>query len=254
MTLNYTLEGPDDAPVVVLSNSLGTTRAMWAPQMAALTARYRVLRYDTHGHGATAKHGETDLAQLGLDVIALLDHLAIPAAHFCGISMGGLTGLWLACFHPQRLLSLTVINSAARIGDEAGWRARADAVRQAGLQQIAASAPSRWFSPSFCQASPQTVADFCQQLAESSADGYADCCEALATADLREKISEISLPVLLIAGDADPVTTVADAHFMQQRIAGATVAVVSASHLSSVEAPEAVNAALMSFLGGQYAG
>lgn len=254
MELNYQIDGPDDAPVVVLSNSLGTTLTMWAPQLAALSAQYRVLRYDTHGHGATGKTGPTDLARLGQDVIALLDHLDIPAAHFCGISMGGLTGLWLACHHPQRMLSVTVINSAARIGDESGWHARAQHVRQNGLRDIAVSAPERWFSPSFCRSAPQTVSALCQQLADSSAEGYAACCDALATADLREQISRITRPVLLIAGEYDPVTTVADARFMHQRIAGSVLAVVKASHLSTIEAPATVNAALISFLGGQHAG
>lgn len=254
MELNYQIDGPDDAPVVVLSNSLGTTLAMWTPQLAALSAQYRVLRYDTHGHGATRKTGPTDLARLGQDVIALLDHLDIPTAHFCGISMGGLTGLWLACYQPQRLLSLTVINSAARIGDEAGWHARAQSVRQNGLHDIAVSAPERWFSPSFCQSAPQTVAALSQQLADASAEGYAACCDALATADLREQISCITRPVLLIAGEDDPVTTVADARFMHQHIAGSVLAVVKASHLSTIEAPAAVNAALLSFLGDHHAG
>ncbi|HCD1255218.1 TPA: 3-oxoadipate enol-lactonase [Citrobacter amalonaticus] len=254
MELNYQIDGPQDAPVVVLSNSLGTTLAMWAPQLAALSAHYRVLRYDTHGHGATAKSGPTSLARLGQDVIDLLDHLDIPSAHFCGISMGGLTGLWLACHQPQRLLSVTVINSAARIGDEAGWQARAQSVRQNGLHDIAISAPERWFSPAFCQSAPQTVAALCQQLADSSAEGYAACCDALATADLREQISAITRPALLIAGEYDPVTTVADAQFMQQRIAGSVLTVVKASHLSTIEAPVPVNAALLSFLGVQHAG
>lgn len=252
MELNYQIDGPVNAPVVVLSSSLGTTLAMWEPQMAALTARYRVLRYDTHGHGATPHSGQTSLAQLGQDVIHLLDHLDIPAAHFCGISMGGLTGLWLACYQPARMLSVTVINSAARIGDEAGWRSRAQTVRKAGLRDIAASSPQRWFSPSFYQSAPDTVAALCQQLAASNAEGYAACCEALATADLREQIGEITRPVLLIAGEHDPVTTVADARFMHQRITGSQMTVVDASHLSTIEAPDAVNAALLSFLGEQY--
>ncbi|EKJ8219075.1 3-oxoadipate enol-lactonase [Citrobacter sp. Cs237] len=254
MELNFQIEGPDNAPVVVLSNSLGTTLTMWEPQMAALTAHYRVLRYDTHGHGETRKRGETDLARLGQDVIALLDHLDIPTAHFCGISMGGLTGLWLACHQPQRMRSVTVINSAARIGNEAGWRDRAQQVRASGLSAIADSAPERWFSLPFRLASAETVADLCQQLVESSAQGYAACCDALATADMRDEIADIQRPVLLIAGDDDPVTTVADAQYMHQRIAGSTMVVVKASHLSTIEAPDAVNAALLSFLGGQNAG
>lgn len=252
MELNYQIDGPENAPVVVLSCSLGTTLAMWEPQMAALAACYRVLRYDTHGHGATRQSGQTSLAQLGQDVIDLLDHLDIPAAHFCGISMGGLTGLWLARFHPQRMLSVAVINSAARIGNETGWQSRAQSVRQAGLRDIAASSPQRWFTPSFCQSAPETVAALCQQLAASNAEGYAACCDALAAADLREEIGQIACPVLLIAGEHDPVTTVADARFMHQRISGSQMTVVNASHLSTIEAPEAVNAALLSFLGDQY--
>lgn len=254
MELNYQIEGPDDAPVVVLSASLGTTLSMWTAQMAALSRRFRVLRYDTHGHGATRKTGSTSLAALGEDVIALLDHLAIPAAHFVGISMGGLTGLWLARYQPQRILSVAVINSAARIGEECGWRERAQHVRKEGLRAIAASAPERWFSPPFRRSSPQTVSALCQQLAESSADGYAACCDALASADMRQEIARITRPVLLIAGADDPVTTVDDAQFMHQRIAGSSMIVVNASHLSTIEAPEAVNAALISFLGEHYAG
>nr|WP_155109869.1 3-oxoadipate enol-lactonase [Intestinirhabdus alba] len=252
--VNYQIDGPEHAPVVILSNSLGTTLEMWQPQMPALTARYRVVRYDTRGHGGTRAAGNVDLAQLGLDVIDLLDHLQIARAHFCGISMGGLTGLWLARYRPQRLLSATVINSAARIGDEKGWRQRARTVREEGLSAIAASAPERWFTPAFRQASPQIVSGLCQRLAESSAGGYAACCEALAKADMREAIAAITLPVLLIAGQYDPVTTLADAQLIQQRIVGAQLAVVPASHLSSIEVPESVNRALLYFLEEQYAG
>ncbi len=121
MNLDYQLDGPDGAPVIVLSNSLGTTRAMWQPQIEALTAHFRVLRYDTHGHGKTTKNGKVTLAQLGEDVIALLDHLNIDRAWFCGISMGGLTGLWLGRFAPERFHGLAVANTAARIGDQASW-------------------------------------------------------------------------------------------------------------------------------------
>ena len=112
MNLDYQLDGPEGAPVIVLSNSLGTTRTMWQPQMEALTANFRVLRYDTHGHGKTTKNGKVALAQLGEDVIALLDHLNIDKALFCGISMGGLTGLWLARFAPERFYAVAV----AKIG------------------------------------------------------------------------------------------------------------------------------------------
>ena len=143
MNVDYQIDGPQDAPVIVLSNSLGTTRAMWQPvmtrappgamgqpQLEALTQHFRVLRYDTHGHGATRKNGKVTLAQLGEDVIALLDHLNIAKAWFCGISMGGLTGLWLGRFAPERFQGLVVANTAARIGDPAGCRAPARCVRK----------------------------------------------------------------------------------------------------------------------------
>ncbi|POT55195.1 3-oxoadipate enol-lactonase [Citrobacter amalonaticus] len=254
MDLNYRIDGPERAPAVVLSNSLGTTLSMWEPQLQTLCARFRVVRYDTHGHGKTRKTDSTSLEQLGQDVTDLLDHLEIEKAHFCGISMGGLTGLWLARHQSQRMLSVTVINSAARIGNETGWLDRAKMVREQGMEGIAASAPERWFTPAFRLSSPQTVATLCTQLNETSAEGYAACCEALAKADLRDELTEITLPVLLIAGEDDPVTTVADAQFMHQRISGSSLVTVGASHLSSLEAPDAVNAALFHFLGGQHAG
>ena len=114
MNLDYQLDGPEGAPVIVLSNSLGTTRAMWQPQIEALTAHFRVLRYDTHGHGNTTKNGKVTLAQLGEDVIALLDHLNIDRAWFCGISMGGLTGLWLGRFAPERFYALAIRPAGCR--------------------------------------------------------------------------------------------------------------------------------------------
>lgn len=253
MKINYQIEGPENAPVIVLSNSLGTTLSMWQPQISALTSHFRVLRYDTHGHGKTEKNETVTLAQLGEDVVALLDHLAIEKAHFCGISMGGLTGLWLARYKPQRFHSVTVLNSAAKIGEATGWLSRAQAVREKGMQAIAATAPERWFSESYRLTAATHVAFLCQQLAESSPEGYASCCEALANADLRAELSAIDLPVLLIAGELDPVTTVADAQFMQQKIDGSRLEIVTASHLSSIEAPEVLNALLIEFCGGNNA-
>lgn len=254
MNLDYQLDGPEGAPVIVLSNSLGTTRAMWQPQMEALTANFRVLRYDTHGHGKTTKNGKVTLAQLGEDVIALLDHLNIDKALFCGISMGGLTGLWLARFAPERFYAVAVANTAARIGDQSGWLSRARAVRQEGMDVVAAGAADRWFSDNFRQRAPEVVEALCHQLTHSDAEGYAACCEALAAADLRGEVGQIAIPMLIIAGESDPVTTVADANFLHQQIADSQVVVLSASHLSNIEAPAAFNAALNGFLLGEQNG
>ena len=189
MNLDYQLDGPEGAPVIVLSNSLGTTCAMWQPQLDALTANFRVLRYDTHGHGKTTKNGKVTLAQLGEDVIALLDHLNIDKALFCGISMGGLTGLWLARFAPERFYAVAVANTAARIGDQSGWLSRARAVRQEGMAVVAAGAADRWFSDAFPpDARRRWSRHLCHQLTHSDAEGYAACCEALAAADLRGEV------------------------------------------------------------------
>jgi len=252
--LHYTLEGPDHAPVLVLSNSLGTSLSMWQRQAEALRSTWRVLRYDTRGHGASAVTGLAadaafSLDRLGQDVIDLLDRLQIERAHFCGISMGGITGLWLGVHAPQRLLSLTVANSAARIGNAETWNARAQQVTQHGMAALAAGAPARWFTPDFCARAPDLVKAMTDALAASSANGYAACCRALAEADLRQQIDGITLPTLLIAGAHDPVTTVDDARFMHARIAGAHYVEVPASHLSNIEAAAPFTAALAAFLG-----
>ena len=246
------LQGPEGAPVLVLSNSLGTTLEMWDAQAQSLSAQYRVLRYDTRGHGASvANAGPYSCAQLGGDVLAILDVLHIDKAHFCGISMGGLTGLWLGVNAAARMRSITVANSAAKIGAEAAWNDRATQVRAngaAGMQALADSSPSRWFTERFIAAQPAVVQRAQAWIAATNPEGYASCCEALAKEDLRAGITGITTPTLLIAGNADPVTTVADAEAMHAAIPGAELATVPASHLSNLEAPQAFDLALATFL------
>ncbi|VTM53790.1 3-oxoadipate enol-lactonase [Klebsiella pneumoniae] len=251
MNLDYQLDGPDGAPVIVLSNSLGTTRAMWQPQIEALTAHFRVLRYDTHGHGKTTKNGKVTLAQLGEDVIALLDHLNIDR----GLVLRDLDGRFdrpvAGRFAPERFHGLAVANTAARIGDQASWLSRARAVRQEGMAVVAAGAADRWFTHAFRQKAPEVVEALCHQLTHTDAEGYAACCEALAAADLRGEVGQIPLPTLIIAGESDPVTTVGDAHFLQQQIPASEVVVLAASHLSNIEAPKSFTSALLSFFQGE---
>ncbi len=248
MSLYYQLEGPVGAPVVVLSNSLGTTFEMWQPQMAALLENFRVLRYDTHGHGRTTKHDKTTLPQLAEDVISVMDDAGVKQAHFCGISMGGLTGLWLACFAPERFLSVTVANSAAKIGEQSGWLERARTVRSDGMSAIAKSAPSRWFTDDFVKHHPAQVDARCETLAQTNAEGYASCCEVLAAADLRGEIGNITLPMQFIAGAQDPVCSVADSEFMHQQVKGSHLITLEASHLSSIEDAHGFNVALLNFI------
>lgn len=249
----YRLQGPATAPVLVLSNSLGTTLSMWDAQADALARGFRVLRYDTRGHGRSAagEHPQQGctLAQLGGDVLRLLDALAIERAHFCGISMGGLTGLWLGVHAGHRLQKLVVANSAARIGAAAAWRERAALVLASGMDQVADGAAARWFTPGWAAGAPQAVGQLISELRATAPAAYAGCCLALAQADLRGAICGIAAPTLLVAGDSDPVTPVADAVFMAERIAGAQLVTLPASHLSNIEAASAFTEALQAFLG-----
>ena len=195
--------------------------------------------YDTRGHGlSSTPNGPYTVEQLGEDVVRLLDHLNINKAAFCGISMGGLTGQWLAIHYPNRFSHIIVANTAAKIGQEQAWLDRAKLVREQGLQPIAATAASRWFTDPFIQSHPSIVNNPCNDLSAGSAMGYANCCEALAKADVREQLKDIKISVLVIAGTQDPVTTVADGEFMQQRIPQSKLAEIDASHISNVEQPE----------------
>ena len=251
-TFRVAIDGSPDAPALVLSNSLGTTLEMWDGQAEALAGRYRVLRYDTRGHGGSpVTPGPYRMDGLGQDVLSLLDALNIDKAAFCGISMGGHTGLWLGVHAGARMRGIAVCNSAAKIGTAQAWQERAATVRSQGaaaMQALADSAPSRWFTAGFTQAHPDIVQRAQAWIAGIAPEGYAACCEALATSDLRESIGRIAVPTLLLAGADDPVTTVADAQAMQASIAGSSLAVVPASHLSNLEAPQAFEQAVLDFL------
>ncbi len=249
-TLHHELSGRADAPVIVLSNSLGTTLEMWDAQIDALKASYRVLRYDTRGHGRSAvSPGPYTIDQLGRDVIALLDSLDIERAHFVGISMGGLTGQWLGIHAATRIDKLVISNTAARIGTAEGWRARAELVRQQGLGEVADGAAGRWFTQEFIAQQPAAAHALTARLRSLSPEGYAACCDALGDADLREEIARVACPTLVVAGRHDPVTTVDDARFIAARVPGASIVELDASHLSNVEAPDAFTDAVLRFLG-----
>ena len=247
-----TVDGDADAPALILSNSLGTTLEMWDPQVAAFAEHYRVIRYDTRGHGGSpVTPAPYSFADLGQDVLAVLDALDIEQAAFCGISMGGHTGLWLGVHAGSRFNAIAVCNSAAKIGTPQGWNERAAMVRdggQAAMQALADSSPGRWFSADFVKAQPDTVQRAQAWIAGLAPQGYAACCDALAASDLRDDLNCITTPTLLLAGASDPVTTVADAQAMQAAIPGAQLAVVPASHLSNLEAPRAFDQAVLHFL------
>ena len=252
--INYQSFGNPNSPALVFSNSLGTNYGMWQKQFNYFKERFFVICYDTRGHGSSsAPQGPYTLPQLAEDVIRLLDHLNIEKASFCGISMGGLTGQWLAIHYPQRFNAVVISNTAAKIGQEQAWLDRAQLVREQGLTSIAATAASRWFTDPFIQSHPAIVNNLCNDLSAGSAIGYANCCEALAKADVRNQLKDITIPVLVIAGTEDPVTTVADGQFMQQHIPQSQLVEIQASHISNIECPEAFNAVLEKFLSAIFA-
>nr|WP_217433422.1 MULTISPECIES: 3-oxoadipate enol-lactonase [Pseudomonas] len=250
--LNYRLDGPDDAPVLVLSNSLGTDLGMWDSQIPLWSEHLRVLRYDTRGHGASlVTDGPYSIEQLGGDVLALLDALDIRHAHFVGLSMGGLIGQWLGINAGERLHSLTLCNTAAKIANDEVWNTRIDMVLKGGQQAMADlrdASIARWFTPAFAQAQPEQAQRICQMLAQTSPQGYAANCAAVRDADYREQLGRIQVPTLVVAGTEDVVTTPEHGRFMQAAIIGATYAEFPAAHLSNVEIGEAFSLRVLDFL------
>lgn len=245
----YQTFGDAAKPALIFSNSLGTNFKMWQAQIVFFQQDFFVICYDTRGHGASsAPQGPYSIDQLGQDVVNLLDHLNVEKATFCGISMGGLTGQWLAIHRPERFNQVVVCNTAAKIGQEQAWNDRAALVREQGLQPIASTAASRWFTEPFIQSNATVVNNLQNDLAASSAEGYASCCEALAKADVREQLTDITVPVLVVAGQQDPITTVADAQFMVERIANSQLFEINASHISNVELPNEFNQAVKQFI------
>jgi len=244
----YELAGEGRA-ALVLSNSLGTTFSMWDPQMPQLAQRFRVLRYDTRGHGrSSVTPGDYTIEQLGRDVIALLDALKLDRVHFCGLSMGGMIGMWLGVHAPERLDRLVLCNTAARIGTRESWNARITAVRTEGMRSVAAGVMERWFTPEFRDACLQKVAQAQQMLENSSPEGYAANCAAIRDMDQRAEVARITARTLVICGTRDPVTPPSESQFLTGRIRGATGMELNAAHLSNVEQAEAFTDAVCSFL------
>lgn len=247
-SLSVAINGQDNAPVIVFSNSLGTDRGMWQPQIIAFEQQFKVVTYDTRGHGQSDVIEQTTVQNLAEDVIDILNGLNIEKAHFCGISMGGMTALWLGIHHADRFHSITVANSAAKIWTVEGWNARADAVTANGLADLVATTHARWFSEQFDYQHDTLAQRTIQSLATTPTLGYAESCRALAKADLSADIQKIKIPTLVIAGTFDPVTTVADGIYMQQQIQNSELAVIDASHLSSIEQPEHFTQTLSQFI------
>lgn len=248
--LTASLDGPPDAPVLVLGNSLGTSRAVWDRQVAALGERFRLLRFELPGHGgSTAWPGPYTIAGLGAGVLALLDSAEVERAAYCGISLGGMIGMWLAANAPDRVASLGLVCTSAYLPPADGWRARADQVLATGLASISAQSAGRWFTPGFATREPEVVASLLAELESSDPVGYAGCCLAIAGMDLRADLSSIKAPTLVISGADDPATPPDHGAAIADGISGARQIVVKdAAHLANVCSPAEVTAALLDHL------
>jgi 3-oxoadipate enol-lactonase/4-carboxymuconolactone decarboxylase len=249
-SLFYDETGPADAPVVVFSNSLGTTLEMWDAQVPALAGRWRVLRYDTRGHGRSpATGGSVTIETLADDLAGLLAALDIERAHVVGLSLGGIIAQALAIRHPRRVESLVLMATAPMLPPPENWEARANIVREKGMGAIADAVLARWFTPATAADPTPPVQDCKRRFRLIDANGYADCCLAIRDADLRAGLASIRVPTLVVAGSDDPVTTVEMGEDLARAIAGAGFEVVpNAAHLIAVERPEDTNALLAAFL------
>ena len=249
----YELSGPADAPVVMLSNSLGTRLEMWEPQMAALTERYRVLRYDSRGHGRSgAPPGPYSIAMLGEDALALLDALGIASVHFCGLSKGGMVGQWLASHHGERLVSLTLCATAARLGPAELWNQRIEQSAREGMAALVDGVTERWFTAAFRATPRPEIEQVRAMILATSPQGYGGCCAAIRDMDQSEAIRAIRTPTLIVAGADDPATPPEVMRDLHERIPGSRFVEISeAAHLLNIEQAGRFNRALTSFLAAQ---
>jgi 3-oxoadipate enol-lactonase len=246
---HYALSGHESAPLVVLAHSLGTNLGLWDPQAAALDKTHRILRYDLRGHGrSSVTRGAYTIEQLARDALALLDGLGAPRAHFCGLSIGGLIGMWLGANAPERIARLALCNTSARIGTLPRWNARIESVAARGMAGISSEVLERWFTPAFRERAPDAFEKTRRTLEATSPEGYVACSLAIRDADLRGIVSGIRVPTLVISGNHDPATTPAEGRWLAEAIPGARYVELEASHLSSLEAAHAFNAELASFL------
>ena len=245
----YELSGSEQLPVLMFSNSLGTNISMWDPQMPFLARNFRILRYDTRGHGQSSVNpGPYAMDDLACDVLTLLDQLGIDRVHFCGLSMGGMIGMLLGMQSAHRLRKLVLCNTAPKIGSAEQWNARIDTVRKQSMRGVVDGVLDRWFTPRFRAASPSAIEFTKQMLLTTPAEGYIGCCAAIRDTDLRDAISRIHVPTLIISGTHDPVTPPPDGHFMEQHIPGAQYKELPAAHLSNIEAAEAFTMEVSNFL------
>ncbi|MBP2323771.1 3-oxoadipate enol-lactonase [Kibdelosporangium banguiense] len=247
--VHYTIEGPQDAPVLILSGSVGSNSDMWLAQREALADEYRVISYDHRGHGKSpVPQGPYQISDLAGDVLALMDHLRIEKAHFCGVSLGGAVGMWLGRYHPHRVDQLVLACTSAWFAPKEAWGERAERVRAEGMEWIADLSLTRWLTKDFDR---HEAAGLRAMIANTPADGYASCCAALGDWDFVAELPGIPTPTLIIAGADDPATPPEHARELAAGIPRSRVAVLDgAAHLANVERPIEFNDLLRAHLLG----
>ena len=248
--IHFQLEGNSNKPVLLFSNSLGTNLRSWDAQLEAFGDRYRILRYDSRGHGQSeAPPGPYSIERLGRDVLDLLDSLELEKVSFCGLSKGGMVGMWLGVNAPQRFNKIALGNTSAHLPPAELWNERIEMARQGRMDEIVEGVIPRWFTANFLAAKPEEVARIGRQFAATSGEGYAACCEAIRDMDQRESINSINAPTLVITAANDPATPPDHGRFLAENIPGARYAEIpDAAHLSNIEQPTRFNAALNHFL------
>lgn len=249
---NYKLSGTPNSPVLVFSNSLGTNLSMWDELIPFLLPYFQVLQYDTRGLGKSEITAEPyTIGLLGQDLIDLMDQLKIEKAHFCGLSMGGLIGQWLAIHYRDRFLKIILANTDAKIGNIEGWNSRIEAITHSGLETITSATMQRWFTDDFRINQPSRIEAICEMFVSSDVLGYSNCCAAIRDADFRKELHTITSETLVIAGVEDVVTTIENAEYLVNHIPNATLKILPARHLSATELPEQFATMLIEFIVGK---
>ncbi len=238
-TIHVELEGPERAPVLMLSNSLGTNLHMWDDQVGPFTKHFRLVRYDRRGHGGSGvPKGPYTMERLGRDVLAVLDGLGITKINWCGLSMGGMVGMWLGANAADRINRLILSNTSAYFPDKSIWEGRIKFVRETGLAGLVDANMERLFTKGFRERSPQAMAKMREMFLATKVDGYIGCGEAIRDMDHRPLLAKITAPTLVIAGKYDPATTLEAGEFIKEHIPGAQIAVLEAAHISNLEQPQ----------------
>jgi 3-oxoadipate enol-lactonase len=247
--IHVEVEGPQNVPVLMLSNSLGTNLHMWDDQVAPWRRHFRLVRYDRRGHGqSSVPKGPYTMERLGRDVLAVIDALDIVKINWCGLSMGGMVGQWLGAHVPGRLDKLVLSNTSSFFPDKSIWEGRLKTVRDRGLAAIVDANMERWFTTEFRERNPHAIAKMREMFLATRADGYIGCGEAIRDMDHRPLLAKISAPTLVIAGKHDPATTLEANEFICEHIPNADIAVLDTAHIANVEQPKLYADTVLDFL------